>query len=155
MLPKAADVREFWANIVNKVNGITEIPKIRFDADRYYDPDKKARDKMYSKWGGFLTEVAFDPMRYGIPPNALASIDPMQLLGLVAVEDALKDSGYDVRPFNRKTHQRDSRHERRFGRCRLELCRPHHHAGVRRQHAGIGPEPDAGMDRRHVRGHPA
>ena len=40
-------------------------------------------------------------MRYGIPPNALASIDPMQLLGLVAVEDALKDSGYDLRPFNR------------------------------------------------------
>ncbi len=103
MLPKAADVREFWANVVNQVNGIVEVPKVRFDADRYYDADKKARDKMYSKWGGFLTEVAFDPMRYGIPPNALASIDPMQLLGLVAVEDALKDSGYDVRPFNRKT----------------------------------------------------
>ncbi len=101
MLPKAADVREFWSNIVNKVNGITEIPKTRFDAERYYDPDKKARDKIYSKWGGFLTEVAFDPMRYGIPPNALDSIDPMQLLGLVAVEEALKDSGYDVRPFNR------------------------------------------------------
>ena len=45
MLPKAADVREFWANIVNKVNGIIEVPKVRFDADRYYDADKKARDK--------------------------------------------------------------------------------------------------------------
>ncbi len=101
ILPKAKDVREFWANIVNKVNGIVEVPKTRFDADRYYDPDKKARDKMYSKWGGFLEDVAFDPMRYGIPPNALASIDPMQLLGLVAVEEALKDAAYDVRPFNR------------------------------------------------------
>src|SRR5271170_2405272 len=40
-------------------------------------------------------------MRYGIPPNALASIDPMQLLALVAVEEALADAGYDKRPFNR------------------------------------------------------
>ncbi len=101
ILPKAADVREFWANVVNKVNAIVEVPKARFDVERYYDADKKARDKMYSKWGGFLADVAFDPMRYGIPPNALASIDPMQLLGLVAVEEALKDAAYDVRPFNR------------------------------------------------------
>jgi acyl transferase domain-containing protein/NAD(P)-dependent dehydrogenase (short-subunit alcohol dehydrogenase family)/acyl carrier protein len=102
MLPKAANVREFWANIVGKVNAITEVPKTRFDADRHFDPDKKARDKMYSRWGGFLSDVAFDPMHYGIPPNALASIDPMQLLALLAVEDALKDAGLDSKPFNRE-----------------------------------------------------
>jgi acyl transferase domain-containing protein/NAD(P)H-dependent flavin oxidoreductase YrpB (nitropropane dioxygenase family)/NAD(P)-dependent dehydrogenase (short-subunit alcohol dehydrogenase family)/acyl carrier protein len=105
MLPKASNVREFWANIVGKVNAIIEVPKTRFDADRHFDPDKKARDKMYSRWGGFLSDVAFDPMHYGIPPNALASIDPMQLLALLAVEDALKDAGLDAKPFN---HERTS-----------------------------------------------
>ena len=102
MLPKASNVREFWANIVGKVNAITEVPKTRFDADRHFDANKKARDKMYSRWGGFLSDVAFDPMHYGIPPNALASIDPMQLLALLAVEDALKDAGLDAKPFNRE-----------------------------------------------------
>ncbi len=101
MMPKAKDVREFWANIVGKVNAITEIPKSRFDADRYFDADKKARDKMYTRWGGFLADVAFDPMRYGIPPNALQSIDPMQLLALVAVEEALKDASLDTNSFDR------------------------------------------------------
>jgi acyl transferase domain-containing protein/NAD(P)H-dependent flavin oxidoreductase YrpB (nitropropane dioxygenase family)/NAD(P)-dependent dehydrogenase (short-subunit alcohol dehydrogenase family)/acyl carrier protein len=101
MMPKASNVREFWSNIVNKVNAITEVPKTRFDADRHFDADKKARDKMYSRWGGFLSDVAFDPMHYGIPPNALASIDPMQLLALLGVEDALKDAGLDTKPFDR------------------------------------------------------
>jgi len=40
-------------------------------------------------------------MRYGIPPAALASIDPMQLLSLVVVDEALRDSGYGDREFHR------------------------------------------------------
>ncbi len=101
LLPKATDVREFWANVLDKVNGIVEVPKHRFDADLFFDTDKKARDKIYSRWGGFLEDVAFDPMKFGIPPNALPSIDPMQLLSLAAVDEALRDAGYATRAFPR------------------------------------------------------
>ena len=39
-------------------------------------------DKIYSKWGGFLDDMPFDPMRYGIPPRAVKAIDPLQLMTL-------------------------------------------------------------------------
>ena len=39
-----------------------------------FDADPNAPDKIYSKWGGFLEETPFDPVRYGIPPKVLAAI---------------------------------------------------------------------------------
>src|SRR5580658_7546438 len=102
LLPKAPNVRAFWANILNKVDAIGDIPKERFNIDLYYDPDRKTKDKMHSRWGGFLDPVPFDPMRYGIPPNALTSIDPLQLLALVTVDQALRDAGYHERDFPRE-----------------------------------------------------
>ena len=102
LLPKAPNARAFWANIINKVDAITDIPKERFNVDLYYDPDRKAKDKIHSRWGGFLDAVPFDPMRYGIPPNALPSIDPLQLLALVTVDQALADAGYRDREFPRQ-----------------------------------------------------
>ena len=59
LLPKAPNVRAFWANILNKVDAISDIPKERFNIDLYYDPDRKAKDKMHSRWGGFLDPGAF------------------------------------------------------------------------------------------------
>ena len=102
LLPKAPNVRAFWANILNKVDAIGDIPKERFNIDLYYDPDRKAKDKIHSRWGGFLDPVPFDPMRYGIPPAALPSIDPLQLLALVTVDQALRDAGYHDREFPRE-----------------------------------------------------
>ena len=102
LLPKAPNVRAFWANILNKVDAIGDVPKERFNIDLYYDPDRKAKDKIHSRWGGFLDPVPFDPMRYGIPPTALPSIDPMQLLALVTVDQALRDAGYHDRDFPRQ-----------------------------------------------------
>ncbi len=102
LLPKALNVRAFWANILNKVDAIGDIPKERFNVDLYYDPDRKAKDKIHSRWGGFLDPVPFDPMRYGIPPAALPSIDPLQLLALVTVDQALRDAGYHERDFPRQ-----------------------------------------------------
>src|SRR5579883_1739506 len=103
LLPKAPGVRRFWANLLNKVDAITDVPGERFNIGLYYDQERKARDKIYSRWGGFLEDVPFDPLRYGIPPNALASIDPMQLLSLVVVDRALRDAGYHDRDFPRET----------------------------------------------------
>ena len=55
-----------------------------------------------SKWGGFLPDVAFDPLRYGMPPSSLPSIEPAQLLALEVVRTALADAGYAERPFPRE-----------------------------------------------------
>jgi len=102
LFPKAPDLQTYWENILNKVYAITEVPKERWDADLYYDPNPAARDKIYSKWGGFLDDIEFDPTQYGMPPNTLRSIEPLHLLTLEVVRSALKDAGYDQRPFNRE-----------------------------------------------------
>ena len=66
--PGARAVSRFWSNTLRGFDAITEVPPDRWDWRLYYDPDPKAPDKIVSKWGGFLPDVAFDPLRYGMPP---------------------------------------------------------------------------------------
>nr|NCR73224.1 acyltransferase domain-containing protein [Microcystis aeruginosa LG13-12] len=102
LLPKAQSGREYWENIINKVDAITEIPQDRWDWRLYFHQDRRTRDKIYSKWGGFLEDVPFDPMGFGIPPKSLKSIEPMQLLALETVRQALVDAGYEDQNFDRE-----------------------------------------------------
>jgi len=100
--PRATSLMEYWHNILAKVNAVIEIPASHWDWRPYYDPDPRARDKMISKWGGFMSDVLFDPLKYGITPKSIPSIEPLQLLLLEAVNQALGDAGYLERPFNRE-----------------------------------------------------
>ena len=65
-------------------------------------PNPRARDKIISKWGGFLEDIPFDPVTFGITPNSLLSIEPLQLYLLEAARRALADAGYSDRPFPRE-----------------------------------------------------
>ena len=102
IMPGAGDVRTFWENTLRGVDSITEIPPDRWDWRTYYDADPKAPDKIISKWGGFVPDVPFDPLRYGMPPASLPSIEPVQLLLLEATRAAIDDAGYAHRPFDRE-----------------------------------------------------
>ncbi len=102
VFPGAADLPRFWSNTLRGFDAITEVPPDRWDWRLYYDPDPKAPDKIVSKWGGFLPDVAFDPLRYGMPPSSLPSIEPAQLLALEVVRRAIGDAGYAERPFPRE-----------------------------------------------------
>ena len=102
IMPGAADVRTFWENTLRGFDAITEIPGDRWDWRLYYDADPKAPDKIISKWGGFVPEIPFDPLRYGMPPTSLPSIEPVQLLLLEATRAAIEDAGYSDRPFARE-----------------------------------------------------
>jgi len=102
ILPKAPGLQTYWENILNKVNAIREVPRERWDARLYFESDRKSRDKVYSKWGAFLDDVPFDPLKYGMPPNSIHSIEPLQLLTLEVASKALEDAGYAKRPFPRE-----------------------------------------------------
>jgi acyl transferase domain-containing protein/NAD(P)H-dependent flavin oxidoreductase YrpB (nitropropane dioxygenase family)/short-subunit dehydrogenase len=102
IFPKADGIQSYWQNILDKVNAVEEISDERFNVDLYFDPDRRARDKIYSRWGGFLDDVVFDPVRYGMPPNSVRSIEPMQLLTLDLARQALEDAGYHDRKFDRE-----------------------------------------------------
>ncbi len=101
ILPGARRVSDYWTNLVNNAYSITEIPKERWDWSLYFDSDPNAKDKIYSKWGGFIDPVEFDPVEYGMPPSSLRSVDPMHLLALQTAREALEDAGYWTRPFDR------------------------------------------------------
>jgi len=102
LFPRAQTPRQYWDNIVSRVDAIDDIPADRWNYDLYYDPDPAARDKIYAKKGGFLDDVPFDPMRFGIPPIYLKSIEPIQLLALETVRRALDDAGYGDGNFDRE-----------------------------------------------------
>ncbi|HVK11641.1 MAG TPA: beta-ketoacyl synthase N-terminal-like domain-containing protein, partial [Gemmataceae bacterium] len=99
--PKSGGAPEFWENVLAKTNGVEEIPPTHWDWRPYYDPDPRARDKIVSKWGGFMGDVPVDPLVFGITPKSIPSIEPLQLLLLEAVRQAFADAGYADRPFER------------------------------------------------------
>jgi acyl transferase domain-containing protein/NAD(P)H-dependent flavin oxidoreductase YrpB (nitropropane dioxygenase family) len=106
IFPGAPDTDAFWTSIVTGRNAIREVPPERWDAATYYDPAatgvELAGKKTPCKWGGFLDEIVFDPLAYGIPPKSLAAIEPVQLLSLEIARRALADAGYADREFPRE-----------------------------------------------------
>ncbi|MEH6451766.1 MAG: SDR family NAD(P)-dependent oxidoreductase [Psychromonas sp.] len=90
---ESKNIEQFWDNIVESVNGIKDVPEDRWAIDDYYSADKKEADKTYCKRGGFLPEIDFDPMEFGLPPNLLELTDIAQLMSLVAARDVLADAG--------------------------------------------------------------
>ncbi|MEQ8787393.1 MAG: SDR family NAD(P)-dependent oxidoreductase [Pirellulaceae bacterium] len=100
--PDSINLTQYWENILNSHYAVTEIPASHWDWRPFYDPDPRAKDKIVSKWGGFVGDIVFDPLRYGITPKSMMSIEPLQLLVLESVRKALDDAGYTHRPFNRE-----------------------------------------------------
>ncbi|MFE5580728.1 beta-ketoacyl synthase N-terminal-like domain-containing protein, partial [Kitasatospora sp. NPDC056531] len=95
LYPKSRDLREFWANVTSAADCIDDVPASHWDVDEHYDPDPSVPDKTYSRRGGFIPDVAFNPMEFGLPPNTLEVTDVLQLLSLVVARDLLKDAGSD------------------------------------------------------------
>src|SRR5262249_18507675 len=94
LFPGAEGLREYWANIINRVDRITEAPPTHWPPEDYLDPDPRTPDRIYTARGGFLRPVPFNPGEFGIAPTNLEAIDTAQLLGLVVARQALADAGY-------------------------------------------------------------
>jgi acyl transferase domain-containing protein len=94
LFPGAASLEAYWANIVNRVDAIGDIPSSHWRADDYFDVDPKSADMTYVRRGGFLSPVDFPLLDFGIAPNTLDAIDSTQLLGLLVASQALDDAGY-------------------------------------------------------------
>jgi len=97
VFPDSPDLASYWQTILGGRDAITEVPAQRWSVETYYasevEPGRAGRVSV-SKWGGFIAPVPFDAIGYGIPPAALASIDPTQLLALEVAHRALVDAGY-------------------------------------------------------------
>ncbi|MGG4503889.1 SDR family NAD(P)-dependent oxidoreductase [Paenibacillus polymyxa] len=95
MYPEAENVREFWSNLRDGKDCITEIPKERWDHSIYFDEEGNKSGKAYSKWGGFIKGVdQFDPKFFNISPREAEIIDPQERLFLKCVYETIEDAGY-------------------------------------------------------------
>jgi acyl transferase domain-containing protein len=103
ILPEAVNLQEYWENIVGEVDCITDVPATRWHIDDYYDSDPNKPDKTYCKRGGFLPDIDFNPLEFGLPPNILEITDVSQMLSLVVAKQAMEDAGYgEAKDFNRE-----------------------------------------------------
>lgn len=96
VFPGAADLQQYWQNIIGGVDATTEAPPARLDP-AFYDPgawDHPVSDRFYCRRGGFIDDVVdFDPQRFGIMPNVLSATEPDQLIALTVAADAVADAG--------------------------------------------------------------
>ncbi len=93
--PKAENIGRFWDNLREGRDCIEEIPKERWDYERYFDKERSQPGKTYSKWGGFLSGVdRFDPLFFNIAPREAELMDPQERLFLTCVFETLEDAGY-------------------------------------------------------------
>lgn len=95
VFPQAADLDEFWKNILVGKDCVTEVPDERWKKEKYFRPEG-GLDLTDSKWGGFIPTIDFDPLEFGIPPQSLASIECSQLIALLLAKRALEDAGYEI-----------------------------------------------------------
>ncbi len=87
--PGETGLEGYWRTVSGGRDAITEVPPTHWLIDDYYDPDPSVPDKTYCKRGGFIDPVPFDPVKFGLPPNALQTTDSAQILALIAAKQVL------------------------------------------------------------------
>jgi len=125
--PGARDKETYWKNLAIGKTSIVEIPKSRWDMQRYYAPKYK-KGKSISKWGGFIDEIEyFDPTYFNIRED---------------VAHQIEDAGGVAHLLVPKCPHRRGR--QRLQRCyRRHRARPHRPRGIRRGVRGGGHSPEA------------
>lgn len=92
--PGAKDIRQYWENLCEGHDPITEVPKARWDADAILGEPDGAEERTYATTGGFSPHVdCFDCKFFNILPREAQSMDPQQRLFLQTSLGALEDAG--------------------------------------------------------------
>ncbi len=108
--PQAKNLDEYWENLKSGKDCIMEIPRDRWDWEKYYEEDSgqaSVLKKSANKWGGFLENCYdFDPLFFNIPPREAECIDPQERIFLEEVWKALEDAGYAPSRFPTELRQK-------------------------------------------------
>lgn len=98
----ADDVDSYWDFLLSGKDGISNIPKTRWDLEKYYDEDKTVPGKMYCKKGGFLESDidAFDARFFNISPKEAQALDPQQRMLLELTWEAFENANLDIARYN-------------------------------------------------------
>ncbi len=95
--PGAKNYNQYWENLIQGKNAISEIPKDRWDWQAYYGDPGMDANKTNIKWGGFIEDIdQFDPLFFNISPKEAAYIDPQHRLFLQTAWHCIEDAGYSI-----------------------------------------------------------
>ncbi|RNM07520.1 SDR family NAD(P)-dependent oxidoreductase [Dickeya undicola] len=93
--PGASNLEAFWANLTGGVDSVTEIPLSRWDYRPHYSPERGPKNKVYSKWGGFIDDIdKFDSQYFNISPREAELLDPQERLFLQTAWECISDASY-------------------------------------------------------------
>lgn len=102
--PGADTPEELWQLLRNGVDAISEIPKTRWDVDKYYDPMPATPNKMYTRYAGLLKQIdGFDPDFFRISVREAVNLDPQQRLLLEVSWEALERAGLTGNSLSKQT----------------------------------------------------
>ncbi|HSP24170.1 MAG TPA: polyketide synthase, partial [Saliniramus sp.] len=84
-----------WLMLQEGRDGVVPVPPERWNASRWYDPDRHHPGTMNFRQAGFLQERIdqFDAAFFGIAPREAQMMDPQQRLFLEVAFEALEDAG--------------------------------------------------------------
>ncbi|HEY9684870.1 MAG TPA: beta-ketoacyl synthase N-terminal-like domain-containing protein [Oculatellaceae cyanobacterium] len=97
--PGAPDLNSFWKAIVRGEDCTRTVTDNEW-AERYYNRQSAAFEQAYCGKGGFIEDIEFDPIKYGVMPNSVNGADTDQFAVLKTACDALTDAGLDRNTFN-------------------------------------------------------
>lgn len=90
-LPGASTLDEFWDLLARGGDAVGEVPRDRWDAGAFYDPDPSVPGRMATRQGAFTRGVdQFDAPFFGIAPREAQNMDPQQRLLLEVAWEALE-----------------------------------------------------------------
>ncbi|GAB3161316.1 type I polyketide synthase [Amycolatopsis stemonae] len=92
-LPGASTVDQYWRNLVDGIDAVTEVPSHRRDP-AFHGHDGTGPDRTHGRRGGFAPDtLEFDPVAHGVPPTSLEGTEPDQLTALAVAVAAVEDAG--------------------------------------------------------------
>ncbi len=94
-LPGGIDsAASFWEAILNGLDAISDVPKDRWNHERFHDTNSEKSGAIRNARGGFIEGVdRFDGDFFGYFPAAAQRIDPQQRLLLEVTHEAMEDAG--------------------------------------------------------------
>src|SRR5579883_185810 len=92
--PGARDLVAYWENLLAGRDGISDVPRDRWDPAVFFDPSSTDNDRVSCRRGGYLdAPIEFDAAEHGIMPLAVDGGEPEQFLVLDTARAALADAG--------------------------------------------------------------
>lgn len=91
---EAGDLEQFWQNIWEDRELITQVPADHWDIVPWFDADPEAKDKTYSRWGSFIRDVdKFDAGFFHLSRREAQWMDPQVRLLLQSAYTCAEDAG--------------------------------------------------------------